>query len=118
MAGAEGGAPADVIAPRRGVLLRDKRQLGSHPPELRHGPRYVDRRRRGQAGGRHDERPIHRAPNGITPMTATSRTCSTADLAMIGAGGARASATSTARRSTVTTTSSGGTAGQSGGRSS
>ena len=44
---------------RRATVLRDQRQLRGHPPELRHGTDTARRRRRGERGGVHGERPVH-----------------------------------------------------------
>src|SRR5919107_2060069 len=44
---------------RRATVLRDQRQLRGHPPELRHGTDTAHRRRRGERGGVHGERPVH-----------------------------------------------------------
>ncbi len=47
--------------PDRRNLLRDQRQLGGHPAELRRGPRPARRRRQGEEGGVYDQGRIYEA---------------------------------------------------------
>ena len=76
------GTPAPLAAPERLVVggvyrdrhssaygrrgrsvLREQRQLRCHPLDLRHGPHPARRRRRGERGGVHGERSLHRSPD-------------------------------------------------------
>jgi hypothetical protein len=56
-----GGVQTDVIAPPPGNSFpRPTTTLCGYPPDLWYGSRPARRRRRGQGGGVHGERPLHR----------------------------------------------------------
>ena len=45
------------------TLIRDKRQLGGHPPQLRCGLRPLGRLRQDEGGRVHSQRTLHQAPH-------------------------------------------------------